>query len=481
MHVEKLIGKTVLVVIIWSACAVPSMARRVSSQDIQLAVEKRLMHDVAVSDHLVDVEVHDGIVTLAGSVDNLLTKERSPKVARTVKGVRSVVNRLVIRPELRSDEAIEKDIAWEMFYDPVTDSHEVQVMVDDGRATLVGTVDSWQERKQSAMAAKQVSGLKAVDNRIKVDYKMRRSDLEIATDIRSRLLWDVWIDPSGVEIEASGGKVSLTGEVGSNDEKARAHHIAWVTGVKSVDSERLEVNCRLNNRMRRKKEHHVNKKDVEIKKAVKAAFLYDPRVFFFNPEIRVNAGVVTLFGVVDSLAAKQAAEQDANNTVGVWRVRNQLKVRRLNQVSDEKIMEIVYKALSDDPYLDRRKINVGVRNAKVYLQGEVGSRLERIRAGVLASKARGVMDVDNLLRVKYLDSWRRLKTDLIILQDINDELWWSPFVDADQVHVRVRDGVATLTGTVDTYLERGAAVDNAYEGGARDVKNHLKVETYHTK
>jgi osmotically-inducible protein OsmY len=351
-------------------------------------------------------------------------------------------------------------------------------MVNDGRATLVGTVDSWQERKQAATAAKQVVGLKAVDNRIKVGYKIRRSDLEIATDIRSRLLWDVWIDPSGVEIEVSSGMVSLTGEVGSNDEKVRAHHIARVTGVKSVDSERLEVNSSLNNRMRRKKEHPINKKDVEIKKAVKAAFLYDPRVFFFNPEIRVNAGVVTLFGAVDSLIAKQAAEQDANNTVGVWRVRNQLKVRRLKQVSEENIMESVHEALSADPYLGRRNIDVRVRNAKVYLHGEVDSRLERIRAGVLASKVSGVADVDNLLRVKSMDSWRRLKTDLVILQDINDELWWSPFVDADQVHVRVRDGVATLTGTVDTYLERGAAVDNAYEGGAREVKNHLKVENY---
>jgi osmotically-inducible protein OsmY len=478
MHVERLIVHTVLVVIVGLVCAVPSLARNASNQEIQLAVENELRRDIGVSYHLVDVDVHDGIVTLAGSVNNLLSKERAPKVARTVKGVRSVVNRLVVRPVHRSDEAIEKDIAWEMFYDPATDSHEVQVTVNDGRATLDGTVDSWQERNQAAAVAKQVSGLKTVDNRIKVDYKIRRSDLEIATDIRSRLLWDVWIDPSGVEIEVNGGKVSLTGDVGSIDEKVRAHHIARVTGVKSVDSEKLEVNWRLKDRMRRKKEHHVNKKDVEIKKSVKAAFLYDPRVFFFHPKIRVNAGVVTLFGVVDSLIAKQAAEQDANNTVGVWRVRNRLMVGRMKQVSDKNIMESVYKALSGDPNLDRQNIDVVVRNAKVYLHGEVDSRLERIRAGVLASKVKGVADVDNLLRVKSLDSWKRLKTDLAILQDINDELWWSPFVDADQVHVRVRDGVAILTGTVDTYLERGAAVDNAYEGGARDVKNHLKVENY---
>jgi osmotically-inducible protein OsmY len=106
----------------------------------------------------------------------------------------------------------------------------------------------------------------------------------------------------------------------------------------------------------------------------------------------------------------------------------------------------------------------------------VDSPFEKTRAGVLASKVKGVVDVDNLLTVKKLVSWGRLETDWEIRRNIHDELWWSPFVDADQVQVSVRDGVATLTGTVDSYLERGAAVENAYEGGAREVKNHLKVE-----
>jgi hypothetical protein len=36
--------------------------------------------------------------------------------------------------------------------------------------------------------------------------------------------------------------------------------------------------------------------------------------------------VVTLTGTVDNLKAKRAAEQDAKNTVGVWRVTDLLKV-----------------------------------------------------------------------------------------------------------------------------------------------------------
>jgi osmotically-inducible protein OsmY len=49
-------------------------------------------------------------------------------------------------------------------------------------------------------------------------------------------------------------------------------------------------------------------------------------------------------------------------------------------------------------------------------------------------------------------------------------------VDRDEVTVTVDDGVAELTGTVETWNERRAAEENAYEGGAVTVDNDLGVE-----
>jgi osmotically-inducible protein OsmY len=68
------------------------------------------------------------------------------------------------------------------------------------------------------------------------------------------------------------------------------------------------------------------------------------------------------------------------------------------------------------------------------------------------------------------------KGDETILKDIDSELWWSPFVDADEVNVSVDDGVATLEGTVDTWSERLSAAENAFEGGAIKVINRLEVK-----
>lgn len=53
---------------------------------------------------------------------------------------------------------------------------------------------------------------------------------------------------------------------------------------------------------------------------------------------------------------------------------------------------------------------------------------------------------------------------------------WNPFIERSQISVFVEDGVAELTGAVDTWFERQKATAEAYEGGAKSVDNNLKVE-----
>ena len=44
------------------------------------------------------------------------------------------------------------------------------------------------------------------------------------------------------------------------------------------------------------------------------------------------------------------------------------------------------------------------------------------------------------------------------------------------INVTVEGGVATLTGTVETWTERAAAEADAHQGGAMRVRNHIKVK-----
>ncbi|MDX1390442.1 MAG: BON domain-containing protein, partial [Acidobacteriota bacterium] len=280
-------------------------------------------------------------------------------------------------------------------------------------------------------------------------------------------------------------------------EKRQARYDAYVAGVRSVDDSGLEVERWARDEDLRKDKYAFRTAE-EIREAVEDAMAIDPRVFSMNVDTSVSAGVVTLRGVVDNLKAKRAAEADARNTVGVRSVRNHLKVRPIEDRSDVAIESDVLAALRRDPFVERYEITVNAYDGAVYLSGMVDSYFEKSQADDLASRTPGVTRVVNSLVVDdrpyaydpYVDPWYMygypwyghepyytLDSDWEIKNDIEDELFWSPFVDADQVTVTVDDGVATLTGTVDSWTEKGAARDNAFDGGATRVRNELVVDT----
>jgi osmotically-inducible protein OsmY len=286
--------------------------------------------------------------------------------------------------------------------------------------------------------------------------------------------------------------------VGSVAEKTRARIDAWVGGVKSVDDSRLVV-ARWARDEDLRESKYVVKSDEEIRQAVEDALRFDPRVWSFNVTPEVVAGVVTLKGVVDNLKAKQSAAADARNTVGVVRVKNRLKVRPAEDLSEKKIAQNIRQALSRDPYMEPYEITVVVRNGTAHLYGTVDSYFEKGQAEDVASRAKGVTGVRNHLEVDfselvphdpYVDPWRIYDyewykrhpapmhthaTDAEIESDIEDELFWSPYVDIENVSVAVENGVATLTGTVESWTEYRAAAENAIEGGAIRVINKLTV------
>jgi osmotically-inducible protein OsmY len=453
-------------------------AAQIKDRDITLAVENQLINDDAVPFDSIDVHTHEGIVTLSGSVDNLVAKERSVKLAETIKGVRAVVNLIEVDPVSRTDEQIVKEVKSALFDYPATDRLGIKVTVTRGMVTLAGEVNSWQEKQLCSLVAKGVRGVKEIKNLIEVKYDTEISDREIETEISGRLEWDAWVDASLVDVKVEKGKVTLSGTVGSAAEKDRAYVDAWVMGTKSVDVTALEVDHSKYEKMERQKKY-LPKKDEEIRVAIKRAFFYDPRLGSKEPEIIVDQGVVTLTGVVDDLAASRAAEEDARNTVGVWRVKNHLKVRPsvgpfgMPMVDhDAEIARTVRIALLRDPYVQQQEITVSVVNGIAILNGRVNGNFEKSRAEDIASRVEGVSLVRNNLDVGR--SWTE-KEDWEIKADVESELWWSPFVDSNEIIVSVNDGVVTLVGVVENLRERRAATKNSYDGGAKRVHNLLEV------
>lgn len=478
------------------AAAVPQLTDRAISD----AVEDELGMDRAVSSLLIDVFTADGIVTLSGSVDNLLAKERAARIARIVKGVRAVVNKIEVKPPfLRMDWQILEDVKDALRTDPATDAFEIDVSVEDNVVTLSGNVDSWQEKGLCETVAKGVKGVRAIESKINVSWPKVRSDYEIKKEIEKALEWDTFVDNALIDVQVNSGKVKLSGTVGSAAERRWAFTDANVHGVKAVDDSALEVS-RWARDENLKGDKYVQRSKSEIEKAVQDALLYDPRVFSFEITPEVDGSTVILRGTVDNLKAKRAAAQDARNTVGVRVVENRIKVRPAVLLSDEKLKDRIRRALMRDPYVESYDITVDVINGVVDLYGSVDTYFEKSQADDVVSKVSGVIMVDNNLIVQedsgfythdpYVDDryvydydWYDYrprffpKSDRRIKQEIEDELWWSPFVDADDVKVEVNDGKVTLTGTVDSWSEYNAAANNAYEGGAVYVANELVLKT----
>jgi osmotically-inducible protein OsmY len=242
----------------------------------------------------------------------------------------------------------------------------------------------------------------------------------------------------------------------------------------------------------------VSKTDEAVRNAVEDALEYDPRVFSFNVVPKVSAGVVTLEGRVNNLEAKRAAEQDARNTVGVVDVRNRIRVKPVSVMTDAVVAQNVRQSLLLDPIVQHFDVTVHVRAGIAHLYGTVDSFFEKHHAEEIAYKTGGVIGVRNHIDVNLGEDFTRspyiypywelsyplntrvfaypTQPDGEIADEIEQELWWSPFVNEDDVKVEVENGVATLTGTVDSWREFNAAENNAIEGGAVRVVNKLKVE-----
>jgi osmotically-inducible protein OsmY len=68
------------------------------------------------------------------------------------------------------------------------------------------------------------------------------------------------------------------------------------------------------------------------------------------------------------------------------------------------------------------------------------------------------------------------QTDHQLVSSITDEIRWVPNINADQIGVSINDGAVTLSGQVDTYLEKIAAVRAALRvRGAHVVADEIEV------
>lgn len=148
-----IVARRLLIVPLCSSPLIAStdVARRqpiLSDSRIERVIEGELWEARGVDGNDIDVDVTQGIATLRGTVDSLISKERAVRIARMTRDI--------------LDE-VAADAQAALARDPLVTS-DIAVTVADGNAMLYGTVASAFERAHAEDDVARIEGITEVRN-----------------------------------------------------------------------------------------------------------------------------------------------------------------------------------------------------------------------------------------------------------------------------------------------------------------------------
>jgi osmotically-inducible protein OsmY len=211
-------------------------------KDLKQHVENAFDWEPSVDAKDIGVSVDEGVVTLRGNVTSYTEKIAAERVALRVYGVKAVANDLVVRLASvyqRTDTEIAQAAVNALKWHTTVPDDRVTLTVKDGWITLAGTLD-WQYQKDAAARAiRDLSGVKAVTNDIRVQPRVKTTD--VRDKIEAAFKRSAEIDARRVNVTAQDGTVVLSGNVHSWAERQEAERAAWAApGVSQVD-DRLTI------------------------------------------------------------------------------------------------------------------------------------------------------------------------------------------------------------------------------------------------
>ena len=214
----------------------------------------------------------------------------------------------------------------------------VDVDTFDGRVTLHGKVGSELERVEAEGLAHGVNGVHTVRNLLQVVPTSRRNVVEVADDrltqrVAAKLKADRTLSRSSIAIKSvNAGAVLLSGHAHTLSDHLRALELASrVPGVQRVASEIESPEAFADNdlwygdappRGTASRALH----DAWVTSRIRLKLMADPEIPANDISVDTESGRVTLFGVVPSLDARDAAAAAARGTGGVLSVKNDLRI-----------------------------------------------------------------------------------------------------------------------------------------------------------
>ena len=222
--------KRMKVFITGAAALILAALPAVADDALKAKVEARLEKAKVMQQGDVRVTADNGTVVLEGAVTTLAARREAERQAK--KEAKAVENRLRVVPEERTDNEIVKDVRQAVLrYAFYTVFDSVEVGVDDGVVVLAGSVYRPNRKEDIESLVAEVRGVREIRNAIKVqpasifDDRLRRQLYRQIYGSEDFVQYANRANPP-IRIVVDRGRVTLTGYVGSNVERALVDSIA---------------------------------------------------------------------------------------------------------------------------------------------------------------------------------------------------------------------------------------------------------------
>jgi osmotically-inducible protein OsmY len=123
--------------------------------------------DISVPDDKIKVGIHDGWVTLEGTVNWHFQRGGAERCARNADGVRGVMNKIQLKPSVSAAD-VKTKIEEALKRNAEVDARRVSVWENQGTVHLYGSVRSYTEREEAEQAAWAAPGVLDVKDHITV-------------------------------------------------------------------------------------------------------------------------------------------------------------------------------------------------------------------------------------------------------------------------------------------------------------------------
>ncbi len=230
--------------LIIAAAPVALFASAETDRKIEAAAEASYNYRT-VLDENVKVKAKDGVVTLTGTVEDKDDRALAADTVENLPGVVAVQNDIVVKPSHpeRSDQWIALKIRGRLLVKSNVSAASTQVAVKDGVVTLTGSADNSAQKELTAVYAKDIEGVKSVENEIAInDAPVASStmgekidDASITSQLKYALLTTKATSALRTKVTTVDGVVGITGEAANDAEKSLVTKLAeGVRGVNSV-------------------------------------------------------------------------------------------------------------------------------------------------------------------------------------------------------------------------------------------------------